>query len=127
MKLHLDNNIVEGTPEELVKYQELLEEKEKEEELLKSGHMHEADDDAPMGYVFWYIDGTQGRRNNVLKATLDGDFEDSTGTVYTPQAVSGLIKPITNKYARKHFEEAESYGYLLKYYSTVDEFTLLKH
>ncbi len=44
MKFHLDNNIVEGTPEELVKYQELLEgleeEREKEAELLKSGHMH---------------------------------------------------------------------------------------
>lgn len=40
MKLHLDNNIVEGTPEELVKYQELLNGKEKEAELLKSGHMH---------------------------------------------------------------------------------------
>ena len=37
MKFHLDNNIVEGTPEELVKYQELLEEKEA---LLKSGHIH---------------------------------------------------------------------------------------
>ena len=41
MKLHLDNNIAEGTPEELVKYQELLEEKEKEAELLKPGHMHQ--------------------------------------------------------------------------------------
>ena len=40
MKFHLNSNIVEGTPEELVKYQELLEEKEKEAELLKSGHMH---------------------------------------------------------------------------------------
>ena len=28
MKFHLDNNIVEGTPEELVKYQELLEDKD---------------------------------------------------------------------------------------------------
>ena len=111
MKLHLDSNIVEGTPEELVEYLRLL----------------EAGEEAPMGYTFWYIDGTHGRNLNVLKATLDGDFEDSTGTRYTHQAVSGLIKPITNKYARKHFEEAESYGYLLKYYSTVDEFTLLKH
>ena len=41
MKFHLDDNIVEGTPEELVKYQELLEEKEKEAELLKSGHAHQ--------------------------------------------------------------------------------------
>ena len=31
MKLHLDNNIVEGTPEELVKYQELLEDKDEAE------------------------------------------------------------------------------------------------
>ena len=36
MKLHLDNNIAEGTPEELVKYQELLE--EKEADLLRFGH-----------------------------------------------------------------------------------------
>ena len=40
MKFHLDNNIVEGTPEELVKYQELLEEKEKEEDLFKFSHTH---------------------------------------------------------------------------------------
>ncbi|XWX31177.1 hypothetical protein WGPJNHAJ_CDS0130 [Staphylococcus phage PG-2021_19] len=40
MKFHLDNNIVEGTPEELVKYQELLEDKDEERDLLKSGHMH---------------------------------------------------------------------------------------
>lgn len=84
-------------------------------------------EDAPMGYTFWYIDGTQSRTNNVLKATLDGDFEDSTGTRYTQQAVSGLVKPITNKYARQKFEEARYYGYLLKYYSTVNEFTMLKH
>ena len=41
MKLHLDSNVVEGTPEELVKYQELLEEKEKEEKLLRFGHEHQ--------------------------------------------------------------------------------------
>ena len=41
MKFHLDNNIVEGTPEELVKYQELLEDKEKEEKLLRFGHEHQ--------------------------------------------------------------------------------------
>ena len=44
MKFHLDNNIVEGTPEELVKYQELLEglEEEREKEVLKSGHKHQS-------------------------------------------------------------------------------------
>ena len=41
MKLHLETNIAEGTPEELVKYQELLEEKEKEEDLLRFGHEHQ--------------------------------------------------------------------------------------
>ena len=39
MKFHLDNNIVEGTPEELVKYQELLE--DKEADLLRFGHEHQ--------------------------------------------------------------------------------------
>lgn len=191
MKFHLNSNIVEGTPEELVKYQELLEDKEKEAELLKSGHMHvgyqeeEAEtasteiqvgdrvkvlesasgaegvatvtdvledglvelegtskdgqyltnwanhvsnlekieaEDSPMGYTFWYIDGTQGRNLNVLKASLDGDFEDSTGTRYTYQAVHGLVKPIDNEYARKAFERARHNGKLLKYYPTVDVF-----
>lgn len=197
MKLHLDSNIVECTPEELAKYKELSHKTKGKIDkevfdaevystfdvapqtpstdiqvgdrvkvlkseggaegeaivtaVLEDGDVRlegksdngvysyqwsnqvsnlekiEAEEDKPMGYTFWYLDGVYNRTNNVLKATLDGDFEDSTGTRYTHQAVSGLIKPITNKYARKHFEEAESYGYLLKYYSTVDEFTMLKH
>ncbi|WRW34300.1 hypothetical protein CF7_0121 [Staphylococcus phage CF7] len=85
------------------------------------------EEDAPMGYTFWYIDGTQGRNHNVLKATLDGDFEDSTGTVYTYQAVHGLIKPLDREDAREKFEEAKHYECLLKYYSTVDEFTMSKY
>ena len=82
----------------------------------------EADDNAPMGYTFWYIDGTQGRKLNVLKATLDGDFEDSTGTRYTYQAVHGLVKPIDKENAREKFENARHSGKLLKYYPTVDAF-----
>ncbi len=174
MKLHLDNNIVEGTPEELVEYLRLVgveavsastdiqvgdrvkvlnskfgaEGEATVTKVLEDGDVElagtdkegkyltnwsndvsslEKIEDAPMGYTFWYIDGVYNRTNNVLKATLDGDFEDSAGTRYTQQAVSGLIKPITNKYARQKFEEARYYGYLLKYYSTVDEFTMLKH
>ncbi|WBF81684.1 hypothetical protein [Staphylococcus virus vB_SurM-PSU5] len=115
MKLHLDNNIVEGTPEELVEYLRLVEAEKIEEE------------DSPMGYTFWYIDGVYNRTNNVLKATLDGDFEDSTGTRYTHQAVSGFAKPLDREDAREEFEEAEHYDCLLKYYSTVDEFTMSKH
>ena len=106
MKLHLDSNTVEGTPEELVKYLRLL----------------EAEEDAPMGYTFWYIDGTQGRNLNVLKATLDGDFEDSTGTRYTYQAVHGLVKPLDREDVREKFEKAEDYECLLRYYPTVDVF-----
>lgn len=87
----------------------------------------EEEEDKPMGYTFWYIDGVYNRTNNVLKASLDGDFEDSTGTRYTQQAVNGLIKPIDREDVRKHFEEAEHYGCLLKYYSTVDEFTMSKY
>ena len=82
----------------------------------------EAEEDAPMGYTFWYIDGTQGRNLNVLKATLDGNFEDSTGTRYTYQAVHGLVKPLDREDAREKFEKAENYGCLLKYYPTVDVF-----
>lgn len=39
MRFHLDSNIVEGAPEELVKYQELLE--EKEEDLFRFGHEYQ--------------------------------------------------------------------------------------
>ncbi|WBF81887.1 hypothetical protein [Staphylococcus virus vB_SurM-PSU6] len=41
MKFHLDNNIVEGTPEELVKYQELIEGKDKDNQLFCFGHAHQ--------------------------------------------------------------------------------------
>ena len=206
MKFHLNSNIVEGTPEELVKYQELLEEleEEREAEVLKSGHMHvgyqEADsytdsteisadeaetastelqvgdrvkvlksefgtegeatvtavledgdvelagtnregeyltnwsnhvsnlekieeaEDSPMGYTFWYIDGVVLNHFNVLKVSLEGYFEDSTGKRYTQQAVSGLIKPIDREDARKKFEKAKNYECLLKYYPTADMF-----
>lgn len=155
MKFYLDSNIVEGTPEELVKYQELLEEKEKEAELLKSGHAHqpteeekqvtfqgllgslkvkdlyasstesstdEEEEDAPMGYTFWYIDGGVFNNLNVLKVSLEGHFEDSTGTIYTYQAVHGLVKPVDNAYVREEFEDAKHNGKLLKYSPTLDEF-----
>lgn len=174
MKFHLDNNIVEGTPEELVEYLRLVKAEAEEEKpstdiqvgdrvkvldskhgaegeatvtkVLENGDVKlagtnkrgryltnwsnhvsklekiEAEEDSPMGYTFWYIDGTQGRKLNVLKATLDGDFEDSTGTVYTYQAVHGLVKPIDRKDAREQFEEARHSGKLLKYYRAVDLF-----
>lgn len=45
MKFNLDNNIVEGTPEELVKYQELIEGKNKDNQLFCFGHAHRPDED----------------------------------------------------------------------------------
>ena len=41
MKLHLESNIVEGTPEELVKYQELLEADNSKKSLFPFGHEHQ--------------------------------------------------------------------------------------
>src|SRR5699024_4591767 len=79
-------------------------------------------EDSPMGYTFWYVDGVVLNHLNVLKASLEGYFEDSTGTIYTQQAVSGLIKPIDREDAREEFERARHNGKLLKYYPTVDAF-----
>lgn len=109
MKLHLDSNTVEGTPEELVEYLRLLEAEKIEE-------------DSPMGYTFWYIDGVHTRNHHVLEASPEGYFEDSTGTRYTYQVVHGLVKPLDNEYARKAFERARHNGKLLKYYPVVDAF-----
>ena len=164
MKLHLESNTVEGTPEELVTYKELLKERGLTKDLFSFGHMHEipkhedadnsktdtfvgalgsmtiedssigtrtaptyedaveAEEDAPMGYTFWYIDGVSLNHLNVLEASPEGYFEDSTGKRYTYQAVSGLVKPIDREDVRKKFEKAENYECLLKYYPTADIF-----
>lgn len=47
MKLHLESNIIEGTPEELVEYLRLAEEEEKKSgnELFSFGHTHKIDGD----------------------------------------------------------------------------------
>lgn len=82
----------------------------------------EAEEDKPMGYTFWYIDGVSLNHLNVLEASPEGYFEDSKGRRYTYQAVHGLVKPIDNVYIREEFEDAKHNCKLLKYYSTVDEF-----
>ena len=41
MKFHLNSNIVEGTPDELVKYQELLEADNSKKSLFPFGHEHQ--------------------------------------------------------------------------------------
>ena len=221
MKFHLNSNIVEGTPEELVKYHELLE--EKEAEVLKSGHMHqpteeekqvtfqgflgslkidnsyvgsteisadeedvevepptelqvgdrvkvldsacgaegeatvtavledgvvelagtskygkyadnwgnhvsnlekveEEEEEDIIGYTFWYVDGGVLNHRNVLKVTLEGHFEDSKGSRYSHQAISGFAKPLDREDAREEFEGAKHSGSLLKYYPALDVF-----
>ena len=79
-------------------------------------------EDAPMGYTFWYIEGSTLNNRTVLKATLGDYFEDSKGRRYTYQAVHGLVKPIDNEYARKAFERARHNGGILKYYPALDVF-----
>ncbi len=211
MKLHLETNIAEGTPEELVEYLRLVEGNSSDNQLFSFGHAHQPDEEctepteesedesqdpstelqvgdrvkvlrsaygavgeatvtailedgdveiagtskcgiylsnwsshvtllekieeeeedvevdpeeveAPMGYTFWYLAGINFNTFVVLKASLEGYFEDSTGKRYTYQAVSGNAKPVTTESVREVFEEAEREGSLLKYFPTVDMF-----
>ena len=79
-------------------------------------------EDKLMGYTFWYLDTANFNKFVVLKASLEGYFEDSTGKRYTYQAVSGYAKPVTTESVREVFEEAEREGSLLKYFPTIDMF-----
>jgi len=110
MKLYLDRNIIEGTPEELVEYQRLVEDKDKD------------DNDGLLGYNFWYLEGTNFNKFVVLEARTNY-FEDSRGNRYTYQAVSEHVRPVDREDVLVKFESAKDNGKLLMYYSTVDLFT----
>ena len=84
--------------------------------------IEEVEEDKLMGYTFWYLDTANFNTYVVLKASLEGYFEDSTGKRYTYQAVSGYAKPVTTESVREVFEEAEREGSLLKYFPTIDMF-----
>ena len=84
--------------------------------------IEEVEEDKLMGYTFWYLDTANFNKFVVLKASLEGYFEDSTGKRYTYQAVSGYAKPVTTESVREVFEEAEREGSLLKYFPTIDMF-----
>ena len=84
--------------------------------------IEEVEEDKLMGYTFWYLDTANFNTFVVLKASLEGYFEDSTGKRYTYQAVSGYAKPIDRESVREAFEEAEREGSLLKYFPTIDMF-----
>ena len=93
-----------------------------EEEDVEVDPEEAEEEEAPMGYTFWYLDTANFNPLVVLKASLEGYFEDSTGKRYTYQAVSGYAKPIDREDVREVFEEAEREGSLLKYFPTIDMF-----
>ena len=93
-----------------------------EEEDVEVDPEEAEEEEALMGYTFWYLDTANFNTFVVLKASLEGYFEDSTGKRYTYQAVSGYAKPVTTESVREVFEEAEREGSLLKYFPTIDMF-----
>ena len=97
-------------------------EKIEEEDVEVDPEEAEEEEDKLMGYTFWYLDTANFNKFVVLKASLEGYFEDSTGKRYTYQAVSGYAKPVTTESVREVFEEAEREGSLLKYFPTIDMF-----
>lgn len=117
MKFHLDSNIIEGTPDEILEYTELLRNKGKDNE-------EESDE---TGYAFWYLEGYKFNNNSVLKVSVGkGYFEDSKGKRYTYQDVSSFVKPLNKKDTRELFElfnEAKNEEVLLKYYPVRDIFS----
>lgn len=88
-------------------------------------NLEKIEEDSPKGYTFWYLDVTRLSNYNVLKASLEGYFEDSIGKTYTYQAVSDLVKPIDNENAREAFERAKDKRALLSYYPVADEFQII--
>ena len=112
MKLHLDSNIIEGTPEEIIKYKELLEVKNQADE----------EKEATNEYTFWYINGSELYDRNVLKTVSKDYFEDSKGRKYSYKSVHRLVTPITNENVCIHFEGAKHEDELLKYYPSLDTF-----
>ncbi|QDJ97522.1 hypothetical protein PALS1_088 [Staphylococcus phage PALS_1] len=85
-------------------------------------NLEKIEEEAPMGYTYWYLFDIEYDKFVVLKATMDENFEDSLGGKYILKEVSGLIKPIDREDVREEYEGAEYNGKLLKYYPTVDMF-----
>lgn len=115
MKLHLETNIIEGTPEEIIEYTELLEGKSKE--------VKDDVEDGILGYKFWYLKGTTHNKFAVLKAS-DNYLEDSRGYRYTYPAVSSYARPVYREDVYVKFDEAENKGLALRYFPTLDMFDM---
>ena len=98
MKFHLNSNIVEGTPEELVKYKELLEEKEREAELLKSGHMHQPSEEEAL-INFKGLLGSMKVKDSYTESTeISTDEEDVEVEPPTELQVGDKVKVLDSEF-----------------------------
>ena len=98
MKFHLNNNIIEGTPEELVKYKELLEEKEREAELLKSGHMHQPSEEEAL-INFKGLLGSMKVKDSYTESTeISTDEEDVEVEPPTELQVGDRVKVLKSEF-----------------------------
>lgn len=98
MKFHLNSNIVEGTPEELVKYKELLEEKEREAELLKSGHIHQPSEEEAL-INFKGLLGSMKVKDSYTESTeISTDEEDVEVEPPTELQVGDRVKVLKSEF-----------------------------
>lgn len=96
MKFHLNSNIVEGTPEELVKYQELLE--EKEEDLFRFGHEHQPSEEEKQ-VTFQGILGSLKIDNSYIGSTESStDEEDVEVEPSTELQVGDRVKVLNSEF-----------------------------
>lgn len=92
MKFHLDSNIVEGAPEELVKYQELLE--EKEEDLFRFGHEYQPTEEEKQ-VTFQGVLGSLSIDKSSIDSTKSSTDEDQTSS--TDIQVGDRVKVLRSK------------------------------
>lgn len=89
MKLYLDSNIVEGTPEELVTYQELLKEKgltkESEKSLFHFGHAHQPTEEEVQDTFKGFFGSLKLDKSSIgsEESSTEEDDEADVGEFYT--------------------------------------------
>lgn len=94
MKLHLESNIAEGTPEELVEYLRLVEGNSSDNQLFSFGHAHQPDeectdsteistDEAGLGELYIVnVDNSTLSKGTILKKVDKHTHKDSLGDEY---------------------------------------------
>ena len=93
MKFHLNSNIVEGTPEELVKYQELL--KEKEEDLFRFGHEHQSSEQEALNNFKGWLGSMKVKDSYTTDSTESSTDEAETSS--TDIQVGDRVKVLKSK------------------------------